>query len=355
MKLTPSATVFKNDEDQRIAGTLFKIILAMLVAYLAIIGTAFFWGDQGLMTTALIGGLSLLIPLVLLLRGFVHVSGVFVTFIVLVTATFIATVGQGIHDLSIITYPVILTIASLILPRRDFILSSLFALIAMGWLVFGEAYGFFVSRPYETPRAVDYIIVAVILLIGVIAVDMLAESMRESMRQARQEISQRKTIEMQLRHQSIHDSLTGIYNRSFFESELTRLENSREYPISIVVADVDGLKVTNDTRGHAVGDQLLEYTAQALCAVFRSEDVLARIGGDEFAVLLPRTTAETAKQLLARVQLKLDEDNARHPELIVRLSLGTATLTHGKLAGAFIIADQNMYADKAQRKSKLSS
>jgi diguanylate cyclase (GGDEF)-like protein/PAS domain S-box-containing protein len=166
------------------------------------------------------------------------------------------------------------------------------------------------------------------------------------------DITERKLAEEQLGYKSTHDALTGIYNRAFFEVELARLEHSREFPISIVMADVDQLKVMNDTQGHAAGDEMIRQAANALRAVFREADVLARIGGDEFAVLLPSTDSANAEQMLARVQEWLGKHNAETLDFPVQLSLGTATAEKKNLTEAFTLADQRMYTDKATRKAK---
>jgi diguanylate cyclase (GGDEF)-like protein len=161
-------------------------------------------------------------------------------------------------------------------------------------------------------------------------------------------------MEEQLRYQGTHDALTGIYNRAFFEAELGRLEHSREFPVSIIVADIDKLKVTNDTRGHAAGDEILRQAAGMLASIFRAGDVLARIGGDEFAVFLPRTNLATVEQIVIRVKEKLAEHNAEHPDLTVQLSLGTATAEKNNLIEAFRVADRHMYADKAEHKANVN-
>jgi len=149
------------------------------------------------------------------------------------------------------------------------------------------------------------------------------------------------------------DTLTGIFNRAFFEAELARMELSRDFPVSIIIADLDNMKKTNDTLGHAAGDELLKQTVQALLTVFRASDILARIGGDEFAILLPNTDSARVEQMLSRVRRKLTEYNTANSDLSVQLSLGASTAEHGNLlAMAFTIADQHMYADKALRKSR---
>jgi diguanylate cyclase (GGDEF)-like protein/PAS domain S-box-containing protein len=164
------------------------------------------------------------------------------------------------------------------------------------------------------------------------------------------DLTARKRAEELLRYQGTHDALTKIYNRSFFEEELARLERGREFPVSILMADLDGLKFTNDNKGHAAGDDLLRQAAELLKAVFRAEDVLARIGGDEFSALLPATDEAAAEHIAARIQQGLKNHNIENPNSPIHLSIGVATAESRGLFDAFKLADHRMYADKANRK-----
>lgn len=161
-----------------------------------------------------------------------------------------------------------------------------------------------------------------------------------------QDITERKQYEDNLQYLGTHDQLTGLYNRAYFDAELQRLESSREYPVSIVMADIDGLKEVNDTKGHDEGDRLIKGAAELLLAAFRSGDVVARIGGDEFAVLLPRTDHETVTAAIQRLRT----GNGLEAFSQV-LSLGAATaLQHETLHETFKEADRLMYLNKAERK-----
>ncbi len=166
------------------------------------------------------------------------------------------------------------------------------------------------------------------------------------------DITERKLAEEQMRYLSNHDSLSGLYNRAFFEEELIRLERGRNLPISMVIIDIDGLKPANDTRGHAAGDELIRRTARVLKDVFRAEDVIARIGGDEFAVLLPGTGKEEAALTKQRIREQLEIHNRQHRNLPLNFSVGIAT---GEVAGPLTAlmqkADELMYQEKVHKRN----
>jgi diguanylate cyclase (GGDEF)-like protein/PAS domain S-box-containing protein len=167
------------------------------------------------------------------------------------------------------------------------------------------------------------------------------------------DLSDRKQKEQKLEYLSSHDVLTGLYNRAYFEESIARLEEKSAFPISILVADVDGLKRINDEFGHSAGDDLLRSAAEILRASFRAEDVVARIGGDEFAVLLPGADEQIAEQLSRRIASNLKRYNLSHPQMPVHLSYGIATATQPlPLAQLFSQADHKMYEHKARKRSR---
>ncbi|MDZ7760636.1 MAG: diguanylate cyclase [Desulfovermiculus sp.] len=162
------------------------------------------------------------------------------------------------------------------------------------------------------------------------------------------DITERKKAEEELRHMSFHDSLTGLYNRNFFEESMTRLQDGRYMPLGILTCDLDGLKFINDTLGHQSGDELLIQTAELLRNSFRSSDVIARIGGDEFAVLVPETDQKILEMLSQRLRSSVQEYNNHNPRLPLSLSIGFAVSNHSpiNLQSLFREADDRMYRDK---------
>jgi diguanylate cyclase (GGDEF)-like protein len=165
-----------------------------------------------------------------------------------------------------------------------------------------------------------------------------------------EDITARKRADAYLKYLGTHDVLTGLYNRAFFEEERYRLELSRHFPVSIVIADLDGLKAINDFMGHAGGDDMLRRAAEVLKAAFRIEDVVARIGGDEYAVLLPDTDAEAAEQGLLRIRNLISLNNSFYHGPPLSLSIGVSTGEKGaSLLEIQREADDLMYKEKKEK------
>ncbi|HWR40601.1 MAG TPA: diguanylate cyclase [Patescibacteria group bacterium] len=165
------------------------------------------------------------------------------------------------------------------------------------------------------------------------------------------DITERKAAAAQLLYLSTHDTMTGLYNRSYFDTELNRASRSRRMPVSIIIADLDGLKRVNDQYGHSEGDQLIKKAAAILRLAFRGDDVIARVGGDEFAVLLYEMDEAGAAASLARIRECEAAYNARQSGSPVRLSMGAGTALVGeRMIPVYQAADNAMYAEKRRRK-----
>ncbi len=166
------------------------------------------------------------------------------------------------------------------------------------------------------------------------------------------DISERKGVEAKLRFLSTHDVLTNLYNRAYFEEEQNRMQRGRSFPISIIMADLDGLKKVNDEQGHAAGDALLKRAAEVLQGSLRAEDVLARIGGDEFAALLPATDHEVAAAVVERIRKNVEDHNRIHGGPALGISMGLDTGTRESDLGLIMqAADRFMYLEKSRKKA----
>lgn len=153
----------------------------------------------------------------------------------------------------------------------------------------------------------------------------------------------------EIRYISQHDHLTGLYNRYFFETELKRLDTKRQLPLSIIMGDVNGLKLMNDAFSHLKGDELLQKMAKILEMATRHEDVVCRWGGDEYAILLPQTSEEDATIIVDRIKEKLT--SVTFESIQASMSLGLATKTSEKQIIYDVIktAEERMYREKLQQ------
>lgn len=137
------------------------------------------------------------------------------------------------------------------------------------------------------------------------------------------DVTRKINSEKEIRYLAYHDKLTGLYNRGFFEEEVQRIDVKRSLPISIIMADLNGLKLTNDVFGHFEGDKLLTAAAGLFRRVCRKEDIVARWGGDEFAVLLPETDNEAAARICERIEAECKAE--KEAPIILSMSLGYST------------------------------
>ncbi|KFZ27036.1 MAG: putative diguanylate cyclase YegE [Candidatus Izimaplasma bacterium HR2] len=150
----------------------------------------------------------------------------------------------------------------------------------------------------------------------------------------------------QIRYISQHDYLTELYNRFYFEEQLSRLDTKRQLPLTIIMGDVNGLKLLNDAFSHIEGDKLLIEISKILKKGIRQEDILARWGGDEFAILLPQTSLENSKKVYSRIKDLCNK--SMYQTITPSISLGCATkISEDEHVNDIIkLAEERMYHEK---------
>jgi diguanylate cyclase (GGDEF)-like protein/PAS domain S-box-containing protein len=161
------------------------------------------------------------------------------------------------------------------------------------------------------------------------------------------DITERKQTEEEIRYISFHDSVTGLFNRAFCEEEIRRLDTERNLPVSLIMADVNNLKLTNDAFGHTEGDRLLTHIAETLQRCSRHGDVVSRWGGDEFVLLLPRTDGAVTRGIIERIRENLAV--RRDTPIIPSVALGSATKENNGMNIYRVLreAEERMYQNKA--------
>lgn len=175
--------------------------------------------------------------------------------------------------------------------------------------------------------------------------------------QLKSEIENRKRKEAELEYSSYHDSLTKMYNRAYFEKELQRIKDNELFPIGIIIADIDGLKFANDTFGHSEGDVLLLAAAGMLNNITADKGITARIGGDEFAILLTNFDEEYIKRLEENLHLAIETYNCRRPKvpLSISIGIGVSQSKAEDIVELYKIADNNMYRVKLSQSQSARS
>jgi len=160
------------------------------------------------------------------------------------------------------------------------------------------------------------------------------------------DVRARRAAEREMLKLSQYDQLTGVYNRPSFDKVLRETEQGGEYPVSIVLGDTNGLKLINDAFGHAMGDEILRRTAEVLRACTRPGDFTARVGGDEFAMILPRTTEKEAEELRQKIEAMCQARSEGLLYLSMAFGVSCKTSPTDNLAQLFVQAEDRMYRRK---------
>jgi diguanylate cyclase (GGDEF)-like protein/PAS domain S-box-containing protein/putative nucleotidyltransferase with HDIG domain len=161
-----------------------------------------------------------------------------------------------------------------------------------------------------------------------------------------------KTKNDEINYLSYYDPLTGLYNRRFFEEELNRLDTEDNLPISIIMGDVDDLKLANDIFGHSAGDMLITKVAEVMKSGCRKEDIIARWAGDEFIIILPNTKNEEAEEIAKRIKSRLSKEHIKAIKVSISLGCDTKNSVEESISQVIENAENKMYSQKTlDRKS----
>ncbi|MBA7544550.1 hypothetical protein ES705_36911 [subsurface metagenome] len=169
------------------------------------------------------------------------------------------------------------------------------------------------------------------------------------------DVTVRKEAEEKLKYISFHDNLTGLYNRAYFEEELKRLNTKRQLPLSIIIGDVNGLKLVNDTFGHLKGDLQLCKAARILEESCRKEDIITRWAGDEFSIILPKTKKAHAYEIIKRIRNAANKIKENGIPLSISLGASTKERPEQDIKNIIQSAEDNMYSRKLIEKKSIAS
>ncbi len=161
------------------------------------------------------------------------------------------------------------------------------------------------------------------------------------------DVTDAREKEAKIEYLSLRDSLTGLHNRAFFEIELDRLGNDPAcHPMTLIMGDIDGLKLINDAYGHETGDLVLSRIAKGIRASCRTTDYIARWGGDEFVILLSRTTESAGQKICGRIKETCNQLQVSETALSISLGYAVKTDVQETWQNALKKAEDNMYRSK---------
>jgi diguanylate cyclase len=155
-----------------------------------------------------------------------------------------------------------------------------------------------------------------------------------------------------IKYLSEHDYLTGLYNRGFFEQKIKEIDNETNLPLTIILSDVNGLKLINDSFGHDAGDNMLKIVANIIKQFSEKDDIIARIGGDEMAIILPKTDEKEAKVFIDKIQGKISKEKIRGINISLSFGLSTKVNADRSIISVLNKAEEIMYNNKMNEKPK---
>lgn len=160
------------------------------------------------------------------------------------------------------------------------------------------------------------------------------------------DITKRKLAEEELNYISYHDQLTGLYNRRFFEQELIRIDYEKNYPLTVTMADINGLKLINDSFGHAVGDEYIKKVAKVLIDGARPNDIICRLSGDEFIIFSPNTTSDEVKKLVDKYNELAEKEAVKSVSVSVSFGYCSKNSQEDSMVEVLKKAEDYMYKRK---------
>ena len=169
------------------------------------------------------------------------------------------------------------------------------------------------------------------------------------------DISNRKQAEEDVYFLSYHDYLTGLYNRRFYEEELARLDTAENLPMTLIMADVNGLKLINDSFGHAMGDELLKKAAQLISAACPEGGIVARLGGDEFIVILPQQDVFQAVETMNNLKTRTASEKIGGFDLSISFGCETKEAMNQDIQEIYKHAEDDMYRHKLYESASVKS